>query len=51
MKRQPAPRDRAWSAAGTARPSAPLTTYAEDFSLLVRRKRLRVKRGRIRVLS
>lgn len=33
-------------AAGTARPALPVSVYAEDFSLLVRRpRRLRIARG------
>lgn len=39
-------------AAGTARPSAPVSVFAEDFSLLIRTpRRLRIARSRIRVLS
>lgn len=39
-------------AAGPARPSLPISAYAEDFTLLLRiPRRLRLVRGRIRVLS
>jgi hypothetical protein len=38
-------------AAGSARPAKPSTVYAEDFSLLLRIRRLRIKRGVVRVLS
>lgn len=39
-------------AAGTARPSSPISVYAEDFALLLRwPRRMRIKRGVIRVLS
>jgi hypothetical protein len=40
------------TAAGTARPSLPVSVFAEDFSLLIRRpRRMRIARGFIRVLS
>jgi hypothetical protein len=39
-------------AAGTARPSSPVSVFAEDFSLLIRTpRRLRIARSKIRVLS
>lgn len=38
-------------AAGTARPSSPTVVLGEDFSTLLRFRRLRVKRGKVRVLS
>jgi hypothetical protein len=39
-------------AAGTARPSLPVSVFAEDFSLLIRTpRRMRITRSRIRVLS
>ena len=38
--------------AGTARPSAPVSVFAEDFSLLIRTpRRFRLVRSHIRVLS
>lgn len=37
--------------AGAARPALPAPTYGEDFSLLVRVRRMRIVRNRIRVLS
>lgn len=38
--------------AGQTRPARPSSVYAEDFSLLVRApRRLRIARGRVRVLS
>lgn len=41
-----------WSAAGTARPSSPVSVFAEDFSLLIRTpRRMRIARSHIRVLS
>lgn len=40
------------AAAGTPRPSLPVSVFAEDFSLLVRTpRRMRIKRNRIYVLS
>ena len=40
------------AAAGTARPSSPVSVFAEDFSLLIRTpRRIRVARSKIRVLS
>jgi hypothetical protein len=40
------------AAAGTARPSLPVSVFAEDFSLLIRRpRRMRIARSRIYVLS
>jgi hypothetical protein len=40
------------AAAGSARPSLPVSVFAEDFSLLIRApRRLRIARGTIRVLS
>ena len=40
------------AAAGTARPSSPISVFAEDFSLLIRTpRRLRIARSKIRVLS
>jgi len=40
------------AAAGTARPSSPVSVFAEDFSLLIRTpRRFRIVRSRIRVLS
>jgi hypothetical protein len=40
------------AAAGTARPSSPVSVFAEDFSLLIRTpRRIRIARGRIHVLS
>jgi hypothetical protein len=40
------------AAAGTARPSSPVSVFAEDFSLLIRTpRRMRIARSRIRVLS
>lgn len=39
-------------AAGTARPSSPVSVFAEDFSLLLRApRRMRIARSRIWVLS
>ena len=39
-------------AAGTARPSSPVSVFAEDFSLLIRTpRRFRLVRSKIRVLS
>lgn len=39
-------------AAGTARPSSPVSVFAEDFSLLIRTpRRMRIARSKIRVLS
>ena len=39
-------------AAGTARPSSPVSVFAEDFSLLIRTpRRMRIARMKIRVLS
>ena len=39
-------------AAGTARPSLPVSVFAEDFSLLIRTpRRMRIARSKIRVLS
>lgn len=39
-------------AAGTARPSSPISVFAEDFSLLIRTpRRMRIARSKIRVLS
>lgn len=38
--------------AGLARPSLPLSVFAEDFSLLIRTpRRMRIARSKIRVLS
>jgi len=38
--------------AGTARPSSPVSVFAEDFSLLIRTpRRYRLARSKIRVLS
>ena len=38
-------------AAGTARPSSPVSVFAEDFSLLIRTpRRMRIARMKIRVL-
>jgi hypothetical protein len=40
------------AAAGSARPSSPVSVFAEDFSLLIRSpRRFRLVRGLIRVLS
>ena len=40
------------AAAGTARPSSPVSVFAEDFSLLIRTpRRIRIARSKIRVLS
>ena len=40
------------AAAGIARPSSPVSVFAEDFSLLIRTpRRLRIARSKIRVLS
>ena len=40
------------AAAGTARPSSPVSVFAEDFSLLIRTpRRFRIARSKIRVLS
>lgn len=40
------------TAAGTALPAAPVSVFAEDFSLLIRTpRRMRIARSRIRVLS
>jgi hypothetical protein len=40
------------AAAGTARPSSPVSVFAEDFSLLIRTpRRMRIARSLIRVLS
>ncbi len=40
------------AAAGTARPSSPVSVFAEDFSLLIRTpRRFRLARSKIRVLS
>ena len=39
-------------AMGTARPSQPVSVFAEDFSLLIRTpRRMRIARNKIRVLS
>jgi hypothetical protein len=38
-------------AAGPTRPALPVSVFAEDFSLLIRSRRLRIARSRIRVLS
>ena len=38
-------------AAGAVRPSSPVVVLAEDFSTLLRFRRVRVKRGKVRVLS
>jgi len=39
-------------AAGTARPSSPVSVFAEDFSLLIKTpRRMRIARSKIRVLS
>jgi len=39
-------------AAGIARPSSPVSVFAEDFSLLIRTpRRMRIARSKIRVLS
>jgi hypothetical protein len=39
-------------AAGSARPSLPVSVFAEDFSLLIRTpRRMRIARSKIRVLS
>lgn len=35
---------------GQARPAQPASVYAEDFSLLVRLRRLRIRRAVIRIL-
>jgi hypothetical protein len=51
MKARRRPRMPSAIAAGSARQSSPVSTYAEDFSLLVRRKRLRITRGQICVLN
>jgi hypothetical protein len=45
LKRQPALKP-----VGRPLPAKPLNVFAEDFSLLVRSIRLRIKRGCIRVL-
>lgn len=46
------PTNPSWSQAAPPRPATPVPVYAEDFSLLVRApRRLRIKRGKIRVLS
>jgi hypothetical protein len=37
--------------AGAARPTSPVPVYAEDFSLVMLRRRIRIARLRIRVLS
>jgi len=40
------------AAAGIARPSSPVSVFAEDFSLLIRTpRRFRLARSKIRVLS
>lgn len=40
------------AACGTARPSLPVSVFAEDFSLLIRTpRRMRIARSKIRVLS
>ena len=40
------------TAAGTARPSAPVSVFAEDFSLIIRTpRRMRIARSRITLLS
>jgi len=40
------------AAAGIARPSSPVSVFAEDFSLLIRTpRRMRIARSKIRVLS
>jgi hypothetical protein len=36
---------------GRALPALPVAAFGEDFSLLIRYRRLRIKRGVIRVLS
>jgi hypothetical protein len=40
-----------WRAAGPARPALPVSVFGEDFSLLIRRRRLRIARRRIYVLQ
>jgi hypothetical protein len=37
--------------AGLARPALPVSVFAEDLSLLIRVRRLRIARSKIRVLS
>lgn len=52
MKRTRQPAMAAAVAAGTARPSLPVSVFAEDFSLLIRSpRRMRIVRNRIKVLS
>lgn len=56
MKRVPLPIVRpvqpGLAAAGTPRPSSPVSVFAEDFSLIIRTpRRLRIKRGRIFILN
>jgi hypothetical protein len=50
-QRRPRPTMAPAVAAGTPRPSSPVSVFAEDFSLLIRFRRLRAKRGQLRVLS
>jgi hypothetical protein len=52
LKKPPAPSMSPLAAAGTARPSSPVSVFAEDFSLLIRTpRRFRIARSRIHVLS
>jgi hypothetical protein len=52
VKRSPPASMPSLVAAGTARPALPVSVFAEDFSLLIRRpRRMRIARGCIRILS
>jgi hypothetical protein len=52
MKTRRRPRMHSAIAAGTARPAAPVSVFAEDFSLLIRSpRRMRIARMQIRVLN
>lgn len=52
LKKPPRPTQPSLAAAGAARPSSPVSVFAEDFSLLIRTpRRFRLVRSRIRVLS
>ncbi len=48
QRKEEAKKEKGWKAAG---PPRVLTVYAEDFSILLLKRRFTVKRGKIRVLS
>lgn len=50
MKRRRLPVPVGLAACDIARPAQPLSVFAEDFSLLVRIRRMRIKRSYIRLL-